>query len=119
MRILWNLVLLMMLPFVMWLVGTIEKYPELAVPLFFIWMAVVAPALVIPDWHWHWKKLEKWRKTALKRDDGKLLEEIDEEMEMLKEWHMPATVGAVKSLLGKYGDKRVLSIWDIDKRMRD
>ena len=61
MRILWNSLLVMLVPFWMWYQGTYEKYPELAMPLFFIWLAVLAPSLNIPDWHWKWKRLERFR----------------------------------------------------------
>ncbi len=50
MRILWVLSSLIIVPVLMWQQGTYEKYPELAIPLFLIWLAAMAPASEIPEW---------------------------------------------------------------------
>jgi len=115
MRIVWNAFLMMIVPGWMWYQGAYEKYPELAMPLFFIWLAVIAPAIEIPDWHWKWKRLERYRNFAIKRDNNDLLIKIHEELEWVHEWNTPVTVGSLKSLLGKYentGGRRMKEIED-------
>ena len=108
MRILWVLGSLMIVPVLMWQQGTYEKYPELAIPLFLIWLAAIAPTLEIPAWQWKWKRLERYRNFAIKVDDNDLLIKIDEELEWVNDWNTPATVGSIKSLLGKYEERRFI-----------
>ena len=117
MSILWNLFLLAPVPFSLWYQGTYEKYPELAMPLFFIWLAVIAPHLDIPDWHWKWKRLERYRNFAIKVDDNDLLIKIDEELEWVRDWNTPATVGSIKSLLGKYNNTNWRRMGEIEARI--
>jgi hypothetical protein len=50
-------------------IGTNDKYPELAVPLFFIYTASMAPLLRGTDFERKWKQLEKQRMKAVKADD--------------------------------------------------
>jgi hypothetical protein len=119
MRILWNLIFLMGIPFVMWQQGTYEKYPELALPLFLMWLGVIGPGLEIPDWHWKWKRLERYRSFAIKRDDNDLLIKIDEELQWVHDWNTPATVGSIKSLLGKYENTTWRRMGKIEDRIAE
>jgi hypothetical protein len=119
MRILWNLFLVAPVPVSMWYLGTYEKYPELAMPLFFIWLAVISPFLDIPDWHWKWKRLERYRNFAIKVDDNDLLIKIDEELEWVNDWNTPTTVGSIKSLLGKYDKSNWRRMGEIEDRIAE
>jgi len=119
MRFLWNSFLLMMVPFWMWYQGTYEKYPELAMPLFFIWLAILAPSLDTPDWHWKWKRLERYRSFAIKKDDKDLLIKIDDELQWVHDWNTPATVGSIKSLLGKFENTTSRRMGEIEDRIAE
>ena len=119
MRILWVLSSLIIVPVLMWQQGTYEKYPELAIPLFLIWLAAMAPALEIPEWHWKWKRLERYRNFALRVDDNDLLIKIDEELEWVKDWNTSATVGSIKSLLGKYEQSNYRRMKQIEERVAE
>lgn len=117
MRILWNSLLFMVFPFLMWYQGTYEKYPELAMPLLIIWLAILAPYISIPDWHWKWKRLERFRNFAIKVDDNDLLIKIDEELEWVRDWNTPSTVGSLKSLLGNYDNVNLRRMEEIEDRI--
>lgn len=119
MRILWVLGSLMIVPALMWQQGTYEKYPELAIPLFLIWLAAIAPVLEIPEWHWKWKRLERYRNFAIKVDDNDLLIKIDEELEWVNDWNTPTTVGSIKSLLGKYEQSNYRRMKQIEERVAE
>jgi hypothetical protein len=102
----------------MWFQGTYDRYAEIGVPLTILWFAVIAPYAKVPAWYFRLRKLKDWHKVASKRSDEDELKEIEEQVRMLLEWHTPATVGAVKAYSGKYGDKALLDMWEIDRRIR-
>jgi hypothetical protein len=119
MQLLWSCVLFLIVPAWMWYFGTFLKYPELALPIMLIWFAVIAPAAHIPEWHGKWRQLERYKTLAYKRNDMKLLEKIDEQIQWVRDWNTPATLGAMKMLVGKYPQNDERRMAEIEKRVAE
>lgn len=113
-----NLFWVGLLPFTAWLSGMNDKYPELTLPFFIMWLVIVSPLLRSENdpTVYHFRR---YRKSAEKYGDYDLVEKIDEHLQYVSDWQTPATVGAVKSALGKYDGYRGLWLFEVEKRLRE
>ena len=116
-RILWNLVYVGLLPFAIWLSGTYEKYPELTIPLFIIWLGIITPQIEAGAPTTIMCMFQRLQKRALKCGDNELIDEIDRVLQYEYDWHTLATVGAVKDALEKYSGYRRPNFYEIQERV--
>jgi hypothetical protein len=90
----WVFILSAVFALVLWLSGTYDKYPELAVPLFLIYLTAAAPAMQgKSDFERKWNQLEKLRMKVVKAKNEDEQVRIEEEREKLESYNIPLTVG--------------------------
>jgi hypothetical protein len=119
---LWFLISQAVFVLLLWAIGTYDKYPELAVPLFFIYTAAIAPLLQGTDFERKWKQLEKRRMKAVKADNLEEQVRIEEEREKLELYNIPLTLGHLNTFRVEL-DKRFVDLGNrlrsIEQKLRD
>ena len=95
--------------FVMWIGGTYDKYPELLLPLFFIYVATISPAFTVSDFERKWNQLEKRRMKAVKANNLDEECKIEEERTKLELYNIPLTLGHLDTFR-KELDERFIAV---------
>jgi hypothetical protein len=65
------------------------------------------------------REYESYKFTVLKYEDFDLARKIEHELQLIHDWRTPVTVGALKSVLGKYDGYRSISSYEIDQRLAE
>jgi hypothetical protein len=120
---LWFFILQAGFALILWQMGTSDKYPELALPLFLIYMAVTGPIfLQNVNFKRKWNQLEKRRVKAVKADNFDEATSIEEEREKLELYNIPLTLGHLNTFRAEL-DKRFMGLSNrlasIEQRLRD
>lgn len=105
--------------FVLWIAGTYDKYPEIAVPLFLLYFSYVAGGYFRnARFQNKWKEL---RKKLVKTDDSEEAAKIEEDMERLENYNTPLTVGHLYRFKAEFEDKwdrMVNRLYAIERRLQ-
>jgi len=113
--------LVVVFPAACWYGGADEKYSELILPLYLLWLGIICPYLDTPteETDVRQREYESYKFTALKYEDSDLAGKIEHELQLIHDWRTPVTVGALKSVLGKYDGYRSISSYEIDQRLAE
>ena len=95
--------------FLLWITEAYGKYPELVLPLFFIYAAVISPAFWLSDFERKWNQLEKRRMKAVKANNLDEECKIEEERTKLELYNIPLTLGHLDTFR-KELDQRFIAV---------